>query len=467
MHKTTFSKFPLRSELLSVLSELNFEQMTPIQELSLPLLLEGRDCIGKSKTGSGKTTAFALPILQKLDLENRNVQALIICPTRELGQQVTKEIRRLGRKYDGLQVLLVSGGQPLREQSFALRRGVHIVVGTPGRLLDLLYKQELDLLDMKTLVLDEADKMLEMGFQEDIQALIDSTPQVRQTVLFSATFPKEIEKLSAKYQVNPQMVSIEEDESHFSTIEQYAYDCGDEDKMNILLRVLQQHPARSTLIFCNQKIVADDLVQILSDKGASCLALHGNLEQRDRDLVMALFRNESVKILVATDVAARGLDIDHLDLVVNYDFPLHAETYTHRIGRTGRAGKSGVAVSLVSKYEVLDLIQYAEERKSKILQPKLGFQNQYGLPAEVFFASKKTIMISAGRKEKLRPGDILGALTGPDVQLAFADIGKIEIQDHVSYVAIASAKAKTAFNKLSNSKIKGQKYYLKLININP
>lgn len=463
MQNTSFSKFPLRTELLSVLSELKFDKMTPIQEQSLPFLLEGKDCIGKSKTGSGKTAAFTLPILQKLDLENRNIQALIICPTRELGQQVTKEIRKLGRKYDGLQVLLVAGGQPLREQAFALRRGVHIVVGTPGRLLDLIYKQEMDLLDMKTLVLDEADKMLELGFQEDLRAIIESTPAQRQTVLFSATFPKEIEKLSVKYQVSPQLISIEENENYSSTIEQYAYDYGTEDKANFLMRVLQQHPARSTLIFCNQKVVADELVQLLTDKGASCLALHGNLEQRDRDRVMALFRNESVKILVATDVAARGLDIDHLDLVINYDFPLHAETYTHRIGRTGRAGKNGVAVSLVTQFEVVDLIQYAEEKNNKILQPKLGFQNQYGLPAEVFFASKKTIMISAGRKEKLRPGDVLGALTGPDVQLVFEDIGKIEIQDHVSYVAINTSKAKSAFNKLNNAKIKGQKYFLKLI----
>lgn len=466
MQNSLFSKSSLKPELLDVINELGFETMTPIQQQTLPFLMQGLDCIGKAKTGSGKTAAFVLPILHKLELENCNIQALILCPTRELGQQVVKEIRRLGRKLEGLQVLLVSGGQPLREQVQSLRKGVHIVVGTPGRLLDLIYKQELDLLDMKTLVLDEADKMFELGFQDDIHAILEATPKQRQTVLFSATFPDEVKKISSSYQVRPQEIVITEDEKDRPQIEQFYYEyeiTNPDDKFNFLLRVLQQHPARSTLIFCNQKVVADELVNFLSDKGASSLALHGNLEQKDRDRVMALFRNESVKILVATDVASRGLDIDHLELVINFDFPQNAETYTHRIGRTGRAGKMGVAITLVSKEELLDLFQFVELTKSKATQPKLGFKNQFGLPLDIFASSKKTIMIAAGRKEKIRPGDILGALTGPDVQLDFSDIGKIEIQDRVSYVAVSSAKARQTFNKLNSSRIKGQKIYIKLI----
>lgn len=464
-----FSSLNLKSELLSVLAEVGFSSMTPIQSQSLPLLLSGKDLIGKSKTGSGKTAAFVLPILEKLQLEVRDPQALIICPTRELGQQVTKEIRRLGRKLDGMQVLLLAGGQPVREQAFSLSKGIHIAVGTPGRILDLIYKGKFFLNQISTLVLDEADKMLELGFEADIRAIINEVPQMRQTVFFSATFPDSIEKLSQNYQKNPMKISIEDQDEDLSLIDQIYYEYADantdnnESKLNILYRVLQQHLSAATLIFCNQKVVVDELVSSLKEKGASCAALHGNLEQADRDKVMALFRNGSYRILVATDLAARGLDIDHLELVINYDFPLQPETYIHRIGRTGRAGKKGTAVTLIRPNEEKDILDYVERLKVKINRPSLGYKNQHGLPSSLCLAAMQTLSISGGRKNKLRPGDILGALTGVEGNIPGNKIGKIEIQDYISYVAIATELALIAEDRLKEGRIKGQKFFIKLI----
>lgn len=463
MEQNQFSNLPLKQELLSVLSEIGFAEMTPVQAQTLPILLAGHDLTGKSKTGSGKTAAFALPILNKINLEDRVPQALIICPTRELGQQVTREFRRLARKFEGLQVILLSGGQPLREQAFSLRKGVHIAVGTPGRVLDLIYKGKFYLDTISTVVLDEADKMLELGFEADINAIIDETPKDRQTVMFSATFPESIEHLSRKYQKNPIKIEIEDTGDDLTLIDQICYEYESDDKINVLLRVLQQHPSQSTIIFCNQKVVADELVAVLKEKGASCSALHGNLEQADRDKVMALFRNGSYRVLVATDVAARGLDIDHLELVINYDFPLQPETYVHRIGRTGRAGKKGTAVTLIRPFEEKDILDYTDRIKAKLNRPTLGFKNQHGLPATLNQASMQTLSISAGRKNKLRPGDILGALTGAAGKIPAAHVGKIEIHDFISYVAIDSSVAQMAMERLRDGKIKGQKIYVKLV----
>lgn len=463
MESTSFSTLPLKEEIQSVLAEVGFKEMSPIQEKALPLLLEGKDLVGKSKTGSGKTAAFALPILQNINLEDRVPQALIICPTRELGQQVTREFRRLGRKFEGLQVLLLAGGQPAREQAFALHKGVHITVGTPGRILDLIYKGKFYLDEIKTVVLDEADKMLELGFEADIKAILEETPREKQTVFFSATFPEQIEYLSRKYQNKPVTVEIADSGEEISKIEQLYYEYVPEEKNQVLMRVLQQHPSASTIIFCNQKVVADELVNELKEKGASCSALHGNLEQIDRDKVMAQFRNGSYRILVATDVAARGLDIDHLELVINYDFPLQPDTYVHRIGRTGRAGKSGVAVTLIQPQEERLLLDYVDRIKATAHRPALGFKNQFGLPKELLTASYQTLSIAAGRKNKLRPGDILGALTGPEGQIPGSAVGKIEIHDTVSFVAISTSMAELALSRLRDGRIKAQKFYVKLL----
>lgn len=464
----TFAALNIISDkILNLVEELGYKTMTPIQEACLPILLEGKDLVGQSKTGSGKTAAFAIPILQKIRINERALQAMILCPTRELSTQVTNEIRKLGRKIEGLQVLLLAGGQPARPQIESLENGVHIVVGTSGRILDLIDRGVLDLRSLDTLVMDEADKLLEMGFQDEISAIISSLPVNRQTIFFSATFPSSIQSLSQRYQKSPVVVRIDDDElsgdSSGSAIEEIAYEIEDEDKTNLLLRALQQHPAKSTLIFCNQKTTVDELVQKISIMGVSCAALHGNLEQRDRDLVMAMFRNGSYRILIATDVAARGIDIDHLDLVINFDFPLSVDAYIHRIGRTGRAGKSGVAVTLLRSSDEVKLFEIEKQRGVKLKRPTLGFKNQYGLGSFYRDAAVKTLCISGGRKDKLRAGDILGALTGSGAGLDASKIGKIDVLDKSSLVAISSEFIEAAASSLKLGKIKGRKFQVRVI----
>lgn len=460
MSEISFTSLPLRSELLTVLQELDFTSMTPIQKESLPLLLAGKDLIGQAKTGSGKTATFALPILNKVVLDDNHLQALILCPTRELATQVVSEIRKLGRRLAGLQVLPLIGGQPGREQVQALENGVHIAVGTPGRIADFVTRNRVDLSFIKTVVLDEADKMLDMGFAEEIKIVMRDLPGSRQTVFFSATYPESIEHLSRKYQRHVSQVSIEADDANI--IEQFAYDCEESDKAETLMRVLQQHPSDSTIVFCNTKNAVTQIAELLIKQGVSCGALHGDMEQRERDRVMALFRNKSHRILVATDVAARGLDIEDLELVINFDLPLKTDTYVHRIGRTGRAGKAGVAVTIAHPRDTLKLAEFSEATGEKFQRPTLGFKNPYGLNKQLKEVLMKTISISGGRKDKLRPGDILGALTG-EAGISGSEVGKIEIQDKLSYVAVASSVADIALQKLREGRIKGQKFQVKIV----
>jgi ATP-independent RNA helicase DbpA len=464
LEKNQFEKLALSPALLSVIEELKYTQMTPIQAQSIPILLKGEDLIGQSKTGSGKTAAFALPILNKIKVNKSAIQALIICPTRELAAQVVRETRTLGRRLIGLKVLVLTGGQSGRDQTKSLSNGAHIIVGTPGRLLDHINREHLDLNDIKTLILDEADKMLEMGFEDDIRSIISFLPNNRQTALFSATFPEGVEVMSKRYQKNPKTIKIENIISETSGIESIAYETEVTEKLNTLMRVLQTHPSKSTLIFCNMKSTVNEILEKLLEQDASAAALHGDLDQRARDQVMAKFRNNSLRILVATDVAARGLDIDHLELVINYDLPLQADTYVHRIGRTGRAGRSGVAVSLATQRDELRLIEFEKAAGKKIDRKKLGFKNQLGIAKELKESQMKTLFISGGRKDKLRPGDILGALTSQPGGLIATDIGKIEIHDKFSYVAVSSQKAKAAMEKLRADRIKGHKYQIRPVN---
>ncbi|MNK15819.1 ATP-dependent RNA helicase DbpA [compost metagenome] len=463
MNPADFSSLPLSKELLTVVQELGFEKLTPIQEQSIPLLLDGKDLIGQSKTGSGKTAAFALPILNKLQMDSRNLQALILCPTRELATQVVGEMRKLGRRHPGLQILSLVGGLPSRPQAEALANGVHIAVGTPGRVLDLIDRNRMELENIGTVVLDEADKMLDMGFEDEIKAIMNALPKNRQTALFSATFPEAIQGLSKKYQKNPVKVTIEEAPEAAPLIEQVLYEANPDDKINVLMRVLQQHPSNSTIIFCNMKVTVNELIATIEEQNVSCAALHGDLEQRERDRVMTLFRNGSHRILVATDVAARGLDIENLELVINYDLPAQAETYVHRIGRTGRAGKKGTAVTLAHPRDAIKIQELEKVIGSKFERRQLGFKNQHGLSKNLREAAMQTISISGGRKDKLRPGDILGALTGAAGGLEASEIGKIEIQDRWSYVAISSRSVNTALERLRNGRIKGQKFQVKLV----
>jgi len=465
---TDFSSLGLLPDLLTVVAELGFNKLTPIQAESIPLLLAGKDLIGQSKTGSGKTAAFALPMLHKLNMQSRELKGLVLCPTRELSAQVAREMRKLGRRHRGLQVLVLAGGEPLRPQASALERGAHLAVGTPGRILDHLRRGILDLRSVETIVLDEADRMLDMGFQEDMEEILRAAPAPRQTVFFSATFPRSIEAMSHAYQTEAVRITIEDESEAQPDIRQLVVRAEAEDKLRTLRWVLAHHPHESALIFCNFKASVAELEKTLSKAGMSVASLHGDLEQYDRDQVMAKFRNASTRILVATDVAARGIDVQNLDLVINYDLPSQPEIYVHRIGRTGRAGKAGLSVSLStareqSKVEAIQEITGIP--MERISMSAAGEQPEVAPLAQVLSreAKMETIQISGGRKEKVRPGDILGALTGEAGGLQATDIGKIEIHDHFSYVAVAKSVSQAAVESLCEGRIKGRKFRARLV----
>ncbi len=454
----------LSPDLAATLKELGYEKLTPIQAESLPVLLDGRDLVGQSKTGSGKTAAFAIPILEKIDLAYRDVQALILCPTRELCEQVAREIRKLGRKFPGFQVLIVSGGQPGRPQSDSLRVGVHVVVGTPGRVLDHIRRGNLNLQYIKTLVLDEADRMLDMGFEEEMTMIMEEAPPTRQTVFFSATMPDSFARMSARYQSEPVHITIIDD-SEKPSIEQIVFDSSVDEKPANLLRLLHQFQPQSAIVFCNLKVTVASLAETLIEHGVTAGALHGDLEQEDRNKMMAMFRNGSLRVLVATDVAARGLDVKDLDLVVNYDLSLHLEDYTHRIGRTGRAGAEGRAVTLASSRDRLRLTEFSRESGYVMADGDYDntFTDRTKMPFVTLESKMSTLYVSGGRKDKVRPGDILGALTGETAGLSGADIGKIEIFDRFAYVAVAKGRAADVVDKLKVGKIKGRQFFIRLV----
>ncbi|WP_338863469.1 ATP-dependent RNA helicase DbpA [Myxococcus stipitatus] len=457
-----FAALSLSPPLLQVLGELGFQTATPIQAQSIPVLLEGKDLVGQARTGSGKTAAFALPLLKKVQLQDRRVQSLVLCPTRELCAQVAGEIRKLGRRLPGLQVLVLAGGQPIRPQLEALEKGAHIAVGTPGRVMDVLGRDALETRRLATVVLDEADRMLDMGFREDMEHILGALPPRRQTVLFSATFPPDIAALSRTFQKDPVRVTVEDTEAA-PPIRQVRYEASPEDKSAVLLKVLRHHLPSSAIVFCNHKATVQELTKSLADGGVSVDGLQGDLEQFERDRVMAKFRNLSTRVLVATDVAGRGIDVEALDAVVNFDMPFQPEPYVHRIGRTGRAGRTGLAIALVTP---------RDERKVEEIEQALGVKLEAGdmaaLEATVAKAGAlgsewETLYISAGRKDKMRPGDILGALTGEAGGFAASDVGKIEIQDHISYVAVARRVARVAFQRLSEGRIKGRKHKIERV----
>jgi len=457
-----FESLNVSPDTLALVKELGYEKMTPIQAESIPSLLEGRDLIGQSKTGSGKTAAFTIPILERIHVEQsafRDVQAMILCPTRELCTQVVREVRKLGRKRIGLQVLELAGGVPVGPQARSLETGVHIVVGTPGRVLDHLTRGTLNLSALEIIVLDEADRMLDMGFQAEMDQVMSALPENRQTVLFSATFPLGIQALSERFQNNAVMVKIEqssEDIESLSTVEQTFFVVEEKDKVECLLQLLSREKPETAIVFCNFKATTFDLTRELASLGVSVACLNGDLEQRERDLVMARFRNQSVRILVATDVAARGIDIAGLDLVVNFELSQKRDIYTHRIGRTGRAGKSGKAFSLILEREKNKVAAMANSSGSAGSEQIIDFVK--GIPEVVDLEAKmQTLLILEGRKNKMRPGDILGALTGDAGGLQGEDIGKIEIHDFYAYVAVSKTVAKLALERLQNGRIKGRK----------
>ncbi|MBT1072190.1 ATP-dependent RNA helicase DbpA [Pelotalea chapellei] len=451
MNPAAFSSLHLKTPMLKNLHSLGYAEMTPVQAHSLPLILAGKDVIAKAKTGSGKTAAFGIGLLTHLEVASLGVQALVLCPTRELADQVGKELRRLARFTENIRILTVCGGVPFGPQLSALQHGAHVVVGTPGRLLDHLRRESLDLSSLRTLVLDEADRMLDMGFQEDIAALIAAIPPKRQTLLFSATYPDSITEMSAEIQHEPVEVSV--DEAHDEgSIEQIFYEVDPDQRSEAVARILGHYRPESTLVFCNTRQECQDLADMLVKRGFTALAIHGDLEQRERDQVLVRFANKSASVLVATDVAARGLDIKELPAVINYELSRNPEVHTHRIGRTGRAGEQGLAISLVTLRESRRVSAIEEGLGSTITRGELAGLTATGRPQA---PSMVTICIDGGRKNKLRPGDILGALTG-EGGIAGSEVGKIDVFDFHTYVAIMRQSIDQALRCLGQNRIKGR-----------
>lgn len=450
---SSFASLPLVAPLLQAVAELGYTHLTPIQEQALPPLLAGLDLIGQSQTGTGKTVAFALPLLQRLRSE-RELQALILCPTRELCAQVAREVRRLGRHFQGLRVVELAGGQPLGPQAGTLERGVHVAVGTPGRIIDHLQRGTLDLRNVGTLVLDEADRMLDMGFTEQVEQIISATPESRQTVLFSATLPPSIVRISAVCQQDPVQVRIAEP-SGVAAIRHVAFPTAPDTRLDTLLAVLAAYRPDSAILFCNLKVTVAEVADALTRAGYSADALHGDLDQFDRDRVMAKFRNQSTRLLVATDVAARGIDVAQLDAVINVDLPAQPEIYVHRVGRTGRAGATGIAVSLATPRDSSKLA-----RIEALMGVTFETATATATPPTTSTgtaATMVTLRIGGGRKDKLRPGDILGALTG-EGGLTKDDVGRIETHDHHTFVAVSAPVVDRAFAWLQEGRIKARRF---------
>ncbi|MGL5326851.1 MAG: ATP-dependent RNA helicase DbpA [Aeromonas sp.] len=453
MNNSEFSSLNLSPALQENLTSLGYLQMTPIQAQSLPLVLDGKDLIAKAKTGSGKTAAFGLGLLAKLNVNRLEVQALVLCPTRELADQVAQEIRRLARALPNVKLVTLCGGTPTAPQSATLGFGAHIAVGTPGRILKHLEQGTLELSGLKTLVLDEADRMLDMGFGEDINRVISYAPQQRQTLLFSATYPEGIAQMSRGVQRNPVEVSVESLHEG-SAIEQKLYEVPAGQRLDALTWLLSHYQPSSCVVFCNTKRACNDVADHLAAKGFSALALNGDLEQRERDQVLVRFANGSATILVATDVAARGLDIKELGAVINYELTYDPEVHVHRIGRTGRAGQQGLALSLYQPNEA-QRVNIIEEYQQAPMP--LGDLDSIGRDIKPIAPQMVTLSIDAGRKTKVRAGDILGALTG-EGGIAGADVGKIQIAEQYSYVAVKRSVGSAALKRLQEGKIKGRSY---------
>ncbi|REE92530.1 ATP-dependent RNA helicase DbpA [Cupriavidus plantarum] len=454
-----FSTLPLSAGTLATLAQLGYDTMTPIQAASLPAALAGEDLIAQARTGSGKTAAFALALLHRLDARRFDVQALVMCPTRELADQVTQEIRRLARAEENIKVLTLCGGSPMRPQVDSLIHGAHIVVGTPGRLMDHIERGSLDMRAINTLVLDEADRMLDMGFFDDIAFVARHCPKERQTLLFSATYPEGIARLAHQFMRKPREIKVAEQHAP-EKIRQRFYEIEEGQRLNTVAKLLEHYRPASTLAFCNTKARCRDLVDLLRAQGYQALALHGELDQRDRDQVLVQFANRSCSILVATDVAARGLDIAQLEAVINVDVTPDPEVHVHRVGRTGRADAEGWAFTLVSMNEM---------GRVGNLEQHHGGEFEWHAVAELLPTSTErllppmvTLQMLGGRKEKYRPGDLLGALTG-EAGFAKEQIGKINVMEMSTYIAVDRAIGREAVRKLNEVKVKGRKVKVRML----
>ena len=452
-----FSELPLIEPLQRGLTEVGYAEMTPVQAASLPPLLAGRDVVAQARTGSGKTAAFALALLSTLDPTVVQLQGLVLCPTRELADQVSREIRRLARFIPNVKVLTLCGGVPLRPHLASLAHEPHIVVGTPGRIVELIQRGALPLKALKVLVLDEADRMLDMGFADDIHSIIEATPSQRQTLLYSATIPPSVREISTQFQRNAVDITVT-DEDEDTSIAQTFFEVDAEHKIAALEALLLTHRPESAVVFCNTRQEVRTVAESLAGHGFAALALHGELDQRDREEMLVRFANRSCTVLVASDVAARGLDIADLPMVVNYDIASDADTHLHRIGRTGRAGRRGVALSLCSPREL---------NRANAIEDGLGERLRWSkvpTPADrsPLLATHLTLAIDAGKQDKLRPGDVLGALTG-DAGLLAAAVGKIDVFPTRTYVAVARDSYDKGLQRLCHGKIKGRTFRVRRI----
>lgn len=524
MEKIKFKDLPLAAELLKAVEDMGFEEATAIQTQAIPMVLEGRDLIGLSQTGTGKTAAFGLPAIEKVDLSQKKIQVLILCPTRELAIQAADEIKKFGKYKRGLKTIPIYGGQPIDRQMKALKQGVHIVIGTPGRVMDHMRRRTINLESVQIVVLDEADEMLNMGFREDMETILKDIPENRQTILFSATMSKEIMSITREYLKSPQTIKVNHKQLTVPSIEQAYFEVASARKLEALTRLVDYYNPKLSLVFCNTKRRVDELVSELQLRGYMAEGLHGDMGQSARDRVMGMFRRGRIDILVATDVAARGIDVDDVEIVFNYDIPQDEEYYVHRIGRTGRAGRTGKAFTFVTGrrefYAIKDIQRYASTKILPKAIPSLGdieeskttrfldqirdivqqgdldryltlveqvMEEDYS-SMDVAAALMKMMMardkeipdheeelyldtgaetgmvrlfINIGKKDRVQVRDIVGAIAG-ETGIQGKVIGKIDMYDKFTFVEVPAENQKDVLSAMKLAQIKGKR-----INIEP
>lgn len=517
MDTIRFEDLGLCPEMLKAVKKMGFEEASPIQAKAIPVVMEGRDIIGQAQTGTGKTAAFGIPLLQKIDQKNKKLQAIILCPTRELAIQVSEEIRNLAKYMHNLKVVPIYGGQEIVKQIRSLKSGTQLIVGTPGRVMDHMRRKTVNMDDVHTVVLDEADEMLNMGFREDIETILEGVPEERQTVLFSATMPKAILEITKKFQKDAELIKVTKKELTVPNIEQFYYEVRAKQKEEVLSRLIDIYTPKLSVVFCNTKKQVDLLVNALLGRGYFAAGLHGDLKQEQRDRVMQGFRTGKTDVLVATDVAARGIDVEEVEAVFNYDLPQDDEYYVHRIGRTGRAGRVGRSFSFVSGKEVYKLKEIQRYCKTKIyaqkipsvddvattrmentlneidriiesedlstfvnaIESKANDADYTAMDMAAAFLKLYTgmreqeaeqidygdtgaeepgmvrLFVNIGKKNKARPGDILGAIAG-ESGIPGKLIGSIDMYDKYTFVEVPREYAKEVLHAMQNAKIKGK-----------